>query len=169
MKFLKHCLLGIASYLATMGLVLRANLYSQRTFDANLVLKAAGLVAASADGTIILDTGGLGLLDVDLIIDATAVEIDSSDESYTIILEGSPDATFGTAANIAALARIVIGHHSATAMAPQGFDDVPGRFMVPCRNERNGVTYRYLRIRTVVAGTIATGINYTAWLAKDDN
>lgn len=147
-----------------------ANIYSQRAYDAALLLKAAALVAASADGSLILDVGN-GLLDADLVIDVSAIEIDSTDESYTVILEGSPDATFGTAANIVALSRTVLGHHSATAMAPQGSatDSTVGRYLVPVRNELCGTTYRYLRLRTVVAGTIATGINYAAWLAIDND
>lgn len=147
-----------------------ANLYSQYTYDAATLLKAAGLVAASADGSLILDVG-TGLLDADLVINVTALEIDNSDESYTIILEGSPDATFGTAANIMPCAVVMIGDHASTAQAllQQGADDVVGRYVVPIRNERCGTTYRYLRIRTQVAGTIATGINYTAFLAKDQD
>lgn len=144
------------------------NLYSQRTFDAALLLKAAGLVAASADCSLILDVGD-GLLDADLVIDVTALEIGDNDESYTVILEGSPDAAFGTAGNIMPLAKITIGDHASTAGAlqSQGADDVVGRYLVPVRNERAGTLYRYLRLRTAVAGTVATGINYSAWLAKD--
>lgn len=144
-----------------------ANLYSQHTYDASLLLKAAALVAASADGSLILDVG-TGLFEADMIVDVTALEIDSNDESYTVVLEGSPDAAFGTAANIIPLAMIVIGDHASTAgaLCAMGADDAVGRYTVPCRNERNGTTYRYLRIRTVVAGTIATGINFMAWLAK---
>ncbi len=146
-----------------------ANLYSQYTYDAALLLKAAALVASSANGSLILDVGN-GLVDADLVVDVTAMEIDSNDESYTIVLEGSPDAAFGTAANIMPLAMMVLGDHASTAgaLAAMGADDAIGRFVVPCRNERNGTTYRYLRVRTVVAGTIATGINYSAWLAKDE-
>ena len=144
-----------------------ANIYSQRTYDAALLLKAAALVAASADGSLILDVG-TGLVNADMVLDVTAMEIDSNDESYTVILEGSPDAAFGTAANITPLAMIVMGDHASTAgaLAAMGADDTIGRYVVPCRNERNGTTYRYLRIRTVVAGTIGTGINFTAWLSK---
>lgn len=146
-----------------------ANLYSQYTYDAALLLKAAGLVAASANSALILDVGN-GLLDADMVIDVTALELDSNDESYTVVLEGSPDAAFGTAANITPLAMVVIGDHASTAGAlqAQGADDVVGRYVVPFRNERNGTTYRYLRIRTVVAGTIATGINFSAFIGKDE-
>jgi len=144
------------------GLVLSLNLYSQHTYDASLLLKAAGLVAASADGTLILDLGP-GLFEGVAVIDATAIEVLTGDEMYTILYEGSPDLAF-TAGTLAILALIRIG--AATPTAPQGFADVPGRFTVPLRNERNGVLYPFMRIRTVVVGTIATGINYSTWLAK---
>ena len=143
-----------------------ANLYSQRTYDAALLLKAAGLVASSADGSLILDVGA-GLVCADLVMDVTAIETASTDESYEIVLEGSPDAAFGTAGNIVALNRRVVGHASATAMAPAGATSTVGRYLDCVRNELNGTTYRYLRLRTIVAGTIATGINYSAFLAKD--
>lgn len=160
----------LARYTGTRGLVLAmANIYSQYTYDANLLLKAAALVAATADGTLELDVG-TGLLCGDMVIDATAIEVDSNDESYEIILQGSTVAGFGTAAAIVALTSITVGDKASTRLAAgvlaTGTDDVPGRFVVPFRNERNGTTYRYLRIKTIVAGTIATGINYSAWLAK---
>lgn len=143
-----------------------ANLHSQATYDASLSLKAAGLVAASANGATIVDIGN-GFVDADMIVDVSAIETDSSDESYTVILEGSSDSDFGTAGNIVALARTVFGHSSAAAMAPQGSTSAVGRYVVPFRNELNGSMYRYLRLRTVVAGTIATGINYAAFISKD--
>lgn len=146
-----------------------ANIYSQRTYDASLLLKAAGLVAATGDGSLILDVGA-GMVDADLVIDVTALEIDSNNESYEIILQGSPDATFGTAANIVPLASITIGDHASTRLGvlTLGADDTVGRYVMPVRNERNGTTYRYLRLTYVVVGTVATGINFSAWLAKDD-
>lgn len=151
-----------AQWMGKEGLVMTANLYSQHTYDAALLLKAAGLVGASADGSLILDLG-IGLFDGVAIIDATAVEVATGDEMYTILYEGSPDVGF-TAGTLAVLAMIRIG--AATPTAPQGFADLPGRFTVPLRNERNGVLYQFMRIRTVVVGTIAAGINYSTWLAK---
>jgi hypothetical protein len=146
------------------------NKYSQYTYDANLLLKAAALVAATANGTLELDVGD-GLLDAKCVIDATAVEIDTSDESYEIIVQGSTVAGFGTASAIVPLASITIGDKASTRGAAGvigiGTDDVAGRFVLPFRNERNGTLYRYLRIRTVVVGTIGTGINYSAFVAKD--
>ncbi len=147
-----------------------ANLHSQHTYDAALLLKAAGLVAATANGSLILDVGA-GMAKGDVVIDVTALEIDSNDESYEIILQGSSDAAFGTAANVTSLCSVTIGDKASTRLASGvfqvGTDDVIGRYTLPYRNERNGTTYRYLRIKTIVAGTIATGINYSAWLAID--
>ena len=60
------------------------NLYSQFTYDDALEMKAAGLVAASADGSIV-DLGE-GLVDGFLVIDMTACEIASGNEIYTISL-----------------------------------------------------------------------------------
>ena len=142
-----------------------ANLHSQFTYDDALNLKDAALVAASADESVIVDIGN-GFVDAFLVIDVSAIETDSSNETYAIILEGSPDAAFGTAANITALTRTVMGHSSGTALAPTGTTTTTGRFAVPFTNEVNGTMYRYLRLRTVVAGTVGTGINYSAFVAK---
>ena len=160
----------LTAYMTSSGAILSmANIYSQHTYDAGLLLKAAALVASTADGTLIVDVG-TGLYRGDLVIDVTALEIDSNDESYEVVLQGSSDAAFGTAANIAALTSITVGDKVSTRLASgvlaTGTDDLPGRYTVAFRNERNGTTYRYLRIKTIVVGTIATGINYTAFLAK---
>ena len=64
------------------------NLYSNTVYDDELVLKDAGLIAATATESTILDIGG-GVIDDFLVIDVTAVEVASADEKYTIHLEGS--------------------------------------------------------------------------------
>lgn len=145
------------------------NKYSQFTYDGDLDLKAAGLVGATANGSLILDVG-TGLLDAFAVIDVTAMEVDSNDESYEIVVQGSSDSDFSVAANICPLASITLGDKAATRLAAGvlalGTDGTIGRYALPFRNEQNGTTYRYLRIKTIVAGTIATGINYSAFVAK---
>ena len=135
------------------------SLYSQKTYDAGTLLKAAGLVAASAAGSVILDLGD-GLMDGDLVIDISAMEVASNDEIYTIALEGSSVAAM-TSLSVT-LAEKQVGN----VPAPADADTTTGRHIIPFRNELNGTLYRYVRIYTTVAGTIATGINYTAFLAK---
>ena len=52
----------LAFYTSEAGLIAFLNLYSQFTFDAALLLKAAALVGATANGTLILDLGN-GVVD----------------------------------------------------------------------------------------------------------
>lgn len=138
-----------------------ANLYSQYTYDSALSLKDAGLVAASADGSI-LDLGE-GLVDGFLVIDVSAVEIASGDERYTISLEGSNVAAMSSGS--VCLAKKVFGN---VVVPMDAALSAAGRYVVPFRNEDGGTTYRYVRLSTLVAGTIATGINFSAFIAKRD-
>lgn len=135
------------------------SLYSAKTYDNATLLKAAGLVAASAAGSVILDLGD-GFMDRDLVIDISALEVADGSEIYTIALEGSNVAAM-TSGSVT-LAEKQFGN----VPAPADADTSTGRHVVPFRNELNGTLYRYIRIYTTVAGTIATGINYTAFLAK---
>lgn len=145
------------------------NKYSQFTYDGDLELKAAGLVAATANGSLILDVG-TGLLDAFAVIDVTALEIASNDESYEVVIQGSSDSDFSVAANICPLASITLGDKAATRLAAGvlalGTDGTVGRYALPFRNEQNGTTYRYIRLKTIVSGAVATGINYSAFVAK---
>jgi hypothetical protein len=131
----------------------------RKTFDAATVLKAAGLVAASTTHSLILDLGD-GFMDADLVLDVTALEVAGGDEIYTISLEGSNVA--GMASGSVILAQTVMGNNPAPADADSGL----GRHVVPFRNEFEGVNYRYVRLQTTIAGAIATGINFSAFLAK---
>lgn len=135
-----------------------ANLYSMFTYDAATVMKAAGLVAASADGNII-DLGE-GLFDGFLVLDVSAIEVAGGDEIYTISVEGSSVAAM-TSLSVC-LAKKVLGN----VVVPMDNATGIGRFVVPFRNEENGVLKRYVRLSTLVAGAIATGINFSAFLAK---
>lgn len=136
-----------------------ANLYSQFAYDNSLLLKSAGLVASTTTESTILDLGE-GLVDGFLVLDVSACEVASNDEIYLVCLEGST--VSGMASGSVTLAQIELGN----ATAPADADTGTGRFVVPFRNEQNGTTYRYVRIYTEVAGTIATGINFMAFIAK---
>jgi len=135
------------------------NLYSQFTYDDALELKAAGLVAASVDGSIV-DIGE-GLVDGFIVIDVTAVEIASGNEIYTISLEGSNVAAMSSGS--VCLAKKVFGN---LVVPMDAALSAPGRYVIPFRNEEGGSTFRYVRLSTLVAGTIATGISFAAFMAK---
>lgn len=131
--------------------------------DAELIFKDAGLVAASAAAQVdsaaqIIDVGN-DRFEAVMVIDVSAVEIASNDEEYDLLIQGSSSPTF--ASDIQNLAQLNLG---ATEVRQGGaIDSVAGRYEVPFTNEMADTHYRYLRMYTVVAGSIATGINYAAF------
>jgi hypothetical protein len=136
------------------------------TFDSDLEFKDAGLVAASAAAQVdsaarVIDVGD-GLFRGCMIIDVSALEIASTDEIYDIVVQGSPDSGFGTDTNIVELAALNLSA-AAAKRTDCNKDDSTGRFKLYFDNENNGTYYRYLRVYTAVAGTVATGINYSAY------
>lgn len=138
----------------------------QGTFDANLEFKDAGLVAASAAATVdsaakVIDVGE-GLFRGCMIIDVSALEIASNTEIYDIIIQGSTVAAFATDTAIAELAALNLSA-AEVKRSDCNKDDSTGRYKIYFDNENDGSYYRYLRVYTVVAGDVATGINYTAY------
>lgn len=137
-----------------------------KTYDNLLILKDAGLLAASAACQVagadkILDLG-TGLVEGDLVIDVSALEVASGDEVYHIGWQLSNSATF--ASGIFEAARFSMGDSVPLA----GDTDSPlGRFVFPVSNDFGSTLYRYARLYVTIAGTIATGINFKAYLAKD--
>jgi hypothetical protein len=133
--------------------------------DNTLILKDAGLVAEDAAGTVdseaVIANVGAGLVEGKLIVDVTAIEIADNDEKYAIKLQGSSESDF--ADTIEDLAILELG---AAETLGGDQDSAIGRYTVPFRNEKNGTVYPYLRLYTDVTGTIATGINFSAFLCK---
>lgn len=135
------------------------------TPDALLQLKDAGLVAADAAAQVggtdrIVDLGA-ARMDGRVIMDVTAIEVASGDEVYRIRTEFSNSPTF--ASGIVNGPEQVLGDSTLTLASA---DSTVGRYELAFTNEVLGVQYRYMRLRTDVAGAIATGINYTAWIGK---
>lgn len=132
------------------------------TQDSTLVLKTAGLLATSTDSSII-DLGD-GLVEGYLVIDLTACEIATGDEIYTISLEGSNTAAMSSGS--VCLAKKVFGN---LVVPMDAALSASGRYIVPFINaeSNNGNTYRYVRLSTAITGTVATGINFSAFIGKD--
>lgn len=138
------------------------------TLDSAIQMKDAGLVASSAAATVggsakVHDIGAAGYQRFALVIDVSAVEAATGDENYTILVQGATASSFSTAYT---LARTSLGD---SAQAGQPIDSLPGRYVVYGDNVINLAgsqtsQVQYLRVYTVVAGTIATGINFQAWL-----
>lgn len=136
------------------------------TFDALLEFKDAGLVAADGPAEVdsaekIVDVGS-GAFSGDMVIDVTAIEVATGDERYEIQVQGSDSATF--ASGIEQLASLALGDSTVTG---GDADNAAGRRILPFNNRGlDGKVYRYLRIYTEVAGSIATGINFTAFASQ---
>ena len=131
-------------------------------FDYATRLKDAGLVAASAAAQVggsdkILDIGA-ARFDGRVIVDTSAVEVGSGNEQYLVLVQGSNSATF--ASGVVNLGATNLGD-SSVSLESADTGAAERREIAFC-NEVNGTVYRYLRVYTFVAGTIATGINYTA-------
>jgi len=149
--------------------------FHQFTLDDNLQLKDAGLVAADAAWTVsaaaqILDVGGNSSSGIGaarfvgaVLIDVSAIEIASGDETYALSIQGSSSATF--ASTIQELACLRLGDASTIGSA-RDVDSTVGRYLLPFTNEQDSVVYRYIRGYTDVSGTIATGINFTAYVVQ---
>ncbi len=140
-------------------------------FDAEMELKDAGLVETSAAAQVdaaakIIDVGPARMEGV-VVIDVSVIEIASNDEEYTIILQGSNSATFASAVEILAMYSVGALELRPGDVANEHVDSVVGRYEMPFVNEQADVTYRYIRLFTLISGTIAGGggINYTAFIA----
>lgn len=149
--------------------VLGAKKRPQGTFDSELEFKDAGLVAASAAAQVdsvakVVDVG-TGLFKGCMILDVTALEIASDDEIYDIVVQGSSDSDFGTDTNIVELAAMNLSA-AEVKRTDCNKDDSTGRFKIYFDNENDGTFCRYLRLYTVVAGAVATGINYSAYCVE---
>ena len=123
-------------------------------FDTKLILKTSGLVAASANGTGL--EVGAGRIAARMVVDVTAIEIASDTEVYRLYLVGGDDESF---TNNTPLAMLELG---AAGGIEGNVDSEVGRYEIQVTNEKGGVIYPYVRLRTVVAGDVATGINFAA-------
>lgn len=137
------------------------------SFDYGLRLKDAGAISATAAAQVggsdkILDMGA-GRFDGRVIVDITACEVDTGNEGYKIWVQGSTSSTFAT--GIWILAGLSLGHSSVSLETAS--TAATRHQEIPFCNEVNGLLLRYIRVYTVVIGTIASGgINYTANLVK---
>lgn len=142
------------------------------TLDSATQLKDAGLVAADAAGQVssaaaYVDLGAANAYSkFAVVIDWTACEVASGDEAYDIQVQGSTATSFSTKY---ILASKKLGDSTVTL---QPVDTPPsGRIVifgdnVACTSATDPgseIACQYIRVYADVAGTIATGINYTAW------
>jgi len=132
-------------------------------FDASLQLKDSNAITASAAGQVggsdeILDIG-TGRVDAVAIVDISALDITTGDETYGVEIQGSSAADFGS--DVVVYAEKVFGD---STVSHDSVDSVPGRYEIPFTNNQEGVTRRYLRTYTRIAGTTPS-ITHTVHVA----
>lgn len=139
------------------------------TLDQALKLKDAGAIAATAvtqvsSADVTIDLGAAGAYQRGaIVVDVTACEVADGNELYVVQLQGAAASNFGTAYQLATLR---LGDSSVTGNA---IDTAAGRFVFYFDNVAQTAAgeqaaMRYLRLRTVVSGTVATGVDYQAWM-----
>jgi hypothetical protein len=111
---------------------------------------------------------GVGRCDGIWILNVTAVDFSSGDETYKLHLLGSNDVAFGNG-NVELLAfhdlaAASAGRQIATLLGPSLA--APTRIYRPFTNLSQGILFRYVRMRLVAAGTTPS-ITLVAWLSRD--
>lgn len=133
--------------------------------DSATQLKDAGLLAASAQTQVSgsnakLDFGaGKPFTEVKLMIDISAIEVASGDEKYEIEFQLSDSSTFASGNVVAGV--IKLGDSSVTGGSAD--NATGGPITLGVCNEFQGTRYRYGRLYCRIAGSIVTGINFTAY------
>ncbi len=126
-------------------------------FDKELQL-ADGAAAITASGVTQVD-GSAASLDLgaaangsgDLVVDVSAIDITTGDESYELLLQGSSNSDFSS--DVQTIARGKLGDSSTLGTGVDA-DSVVGRHVIPFHNDVAQTTsYQYLRLAVVVAGT----------------
>ncbi len=105
---------------------------------------------------------GTGVTRGDMQVDVSAIDVAGGDELYHVILEGSNSPTF--ASGVVPLAVLTLGD-AAVMIGGGDTDGGPGRYIVPFRNERDGVVYRYVRLFLDVTGASAS-LTFAARLGR---
>ena len=137
------------------------------TYDANLQLKdSSAAITSSAAAQVssaaqILDVGAALFKGV-AVIDITAIDIASTNESYRLTVQGSNSSSF--ASGIENLATLDLG--ATASRLGSGQDSVVGRYELLFQNEQASTVYRYLRLYMTLAGTTPS-ITLTAFVGRD--
>lgn len=124
-------------------------------YDNLLLLKDAGAVVADGPATVggsprVIDVGDAFIGNAKMVVDTSAIDLTSLDETYRVMLQGCLSIGFGS--GVVELGSIMV--------------DQLGRMSIPISNERNGVNYRYLRAYNDTGGTTPS-INSTVFITKE--
>lgn len=110
-------------------------------YDANLVLHDGSAITSDGAGSAAyFDVGGQVRFPSVAVINVTAIDAASTDETYDVIIEGSNATNFSTKVQLGSMTI------SRSITAPQ-------RFTIPFDNDQGGTVYQYVRVYFDVGGT----------------
>lgn len=130
-------------------------------YDTLLQLEdGAAAITASGAGSAILDIGDARMRG-DVVIDVSAIDTVTGDETYTIHAQFSSSSSFASDIELGPSIQL-------SAAAVGGSDVVPdaGRYVLPVVNVLDTRQYQYMRLFVVVAGTTPS-ITFEAFLSKE--
>jgi hypothetical protein len=125
---------------------------------ATVTVDGAATVSAAAR---VIDLGA-ARLDGRVIVDVSAIDVSSADESYVLSAQFSNSPTF--ASGVIGGPAIRLG--AAAALIGESAASVIGRYEMSFANEINGTTYRYMRMYSDVGGTTPS-IAYRAFVVQE--
>lgn len=157
----------------------QANTQHSYTFDSLTELHDGGSVTSSDIGQVdgadqILDFGStdsngvehVAYTQADWIVDIASIERDTADEAYNLLIQLADDnADFSMATTVVVKAAFSVGEEVGGDTTAQDATFI-GRNVIGIDNQFEGTVFRFLRLFTVVAGTIGgTGIVFESWLS----
>lgn len=151
---------------------------NDRTYNFDINLQVSdGAAAQTANGwsqvggaTAQLDLGGnqgtspvqQARIDAMLVLDVTALNIATGDESYRFVIGLSNDPAFG-AGNVVEGPSILLGKGAELDLA-NGADSVTGRYELGFTTQIAGTLYEFMQLYVIVAGT-GPSITYEGFVA----
>lgn len=106
-------------------------------FDANAVLHDGTAITSTGVGSVAYyDVGAAARFPAVAVVNITALDLSSTNETYDLVIEGSVDTAFTAPKQLGSM----------TVAAT-------GRFTVLFDNDQDDVVYRYIRYRPVLGGT----------------
>jgi len=123
-----------------------------RQFDAALLLDAgtAGAKTASFNASVSSINLGTARVRGEMVVDVSALDVGTGDESYKVVLLGGTEAGFSSGKE-EELAVVALG--GASTKEGDQVDVAPLRLTVPFDTHRAGQIYSHVRLRVVMSGT----------------
>lgn len=108
-------------------------------YDVNLALHVSAAITATGVGSVAyFDVGGAYRFPAVAVVNVTASDFTTGDETYDVIIEGAAASSFATIKQLGSMT--ILG-------------GVTGRFTILFDNDQGGTVYQFIRVKFTLAGT----------------